>query len=1431
MSYHSHTLSSPRSASSHAFRPNRSDAPAASPSVSPTTTTSARFNAALASMPSRHASQTSVSSVASDNSLGFLGPHDSMLPTDDGAFGALRRELSATEPLNGLGASEEDRPASGSSSRPGRFYDEPEQFDTLRGRPSYEMGRPDEQQDVETLGRPASIEVDGSMSFLLSPPPAALDLATPNSQAKAKDRRPGDRSFPAPLLLKSDRSYSSGGGSANPASSPYFPPTAPLSIPRRPSASTSIGGSSSTSVSPAGPPSRDWSRRDGTGQSSSSGESSRSTLPYQRHRHQQSSTSSLSHGSYLPYNSSYYYEPRQLAPSSSSTPPSSSSSRPGTQTSHASENATSAPPPSFSSSTTPPGTSSEPPISSQALLLHVLALRSAASPMALSQSQGPLSRSGTPLAAGAPSHQRIRSAGSTAADSESTPAAAEDRNAARQSTYHGGPKLDTVDLSHKRIAEVPVEVVEELKDEVEKLALGYNLLKDLPPHFGELGNRLKYLNIRVNLLTTFPAVLCSMPSIEILDISRNKIRKLPANPGTLVNLKVLSIAKNRIKRLPVWFTTMSHLKVLKLDHNPLEWPPRDVATFSPSVAGQPMSKQEEADEMQRWLPALMTWMRDHQDSELQRIQDKEREKRRRPSLAMASEDERQSSEGRIPRTTRLPTSGSGHMPQNSLTAILEPVAPLRLPSTSPSSSYARLAPDSLEADPSARHSRNASHSTAQSGNLTPLSSLRAKKSLPDLRQSHADILAERRTGPGLDAGPEPALPNLDNLPRGLLDSHSRPPIARSLSARPSTAPDDNGVSTTSDSTVIPDRPNLFMRSESARPVARSAAEPALTKRQATLATGRLVLQVEADPAGRVKRAEVSRPTPVESERSSGAYFRRMSMLPVSTISKTVPVALLQFADAIRGILFSLSQVFSALRQFVVFAAQDRLPPPVARIMSIADTTMTALINALDRFDSISRRGTPPAPIIRDVFSSCRDSVAAFGELVTAIQPQLASLTLSADLRYTRTLLLMLYGAVGEVANTWSGVAPLITDIDDPSLATLVLQPPTPSPTIEPSAQIEPGPRLTRQRSVTRRHAGSFSVEDVQLGANLPPADIPPVPSLPGGPLVLDEGASANEASGGSTLRARPPASAKSSTSSISSVSTSRAAPPPPLAMPPQLGYEAMAQKAFEHPITPGGMGLFDRAGDSRAPSRQNSFSASIPPVPAIPTGAGSAMPASYHPHRVSRPVSTLNADETFVDQADSTISIASDVYGMLLDSFEDPAMSEQFADIDSRRMDELVDLCKAGHETTQRLRRAVERVRGNDGRGRLKFTTSDARKLGDASFDFVQNVIRSAKLIKSISQDFPFPLQMREAVGQLTLGTREFARLLSHAQTSFRPSQVVAREEKAAGTANGGASRDAGSLDAKTAGGGPAGTGVNGGFAGGAGPGGRDVRPRDFATG
>jgi hypothetical protein len=119
-----------------------------------------------------------------------------------------------------------------------------------------------------------------------------------------------------------------------------------------------------------------------------------------------------------------------------------------------------------------------------------------------------------------------------------------------------------------------------------------------------------------------------MPSLEILDISRNKIRKLPPTPGTLVRLKVFSIAKNRVKRLPVWFTAMTQLKVLKLDHNPLDWPPRDISTFPGTADGQTLSKQEEAEEMQRWLPMLMRWMRENRERELERERDRDNDRRR-----------------------------------------------------------------------------------------------------------------------------------------------------------------------------------------------------------------------------------------------------------------------------------------------------------------------------------------------------------------------------------------------------------------------------------------------------------------------------------------------------------------------------------------------------------------------------------------------------------------------------------------------------------------------------------------------------------------------------------------------------------------------------------------------------------------------------------
>ncbi|GAA5841186.1 hypothetical protein JCM11251_003230 [Rhodosporidiobolus azoricus] len=1503
---------SPTSSAPFSF-PSTAAAPIAPPV--PSSSTSSRFNAAFSSSAftnnygpsSRHNIQNSISSLVSEDDGLRTYPDELDSPTSRDsvgggatrAFDALQRELGAPEGARGLGllsGNEQGRgfggyPSLSSAREMGRLYEEPEEYDTVRGMPNGQYDGRDEEPyrpDASTpsrlgigggtssasgLGRPASIaleQTDDSMAFLLAPPPsfeattasskqfAAASASDqprhlPAQQQKERDRTGRERIFPAPLLLQSGRSFSGSGtdrnggqaalGTSAGPSSPIFPPIQPLSIARRPSATASSAalpqfGSASTTTSPSQSYQRSWAPRDRGGEREgpmNPPDGSHSRLAY--HRRQQSSTSSISHGSYLPYNTSYSYsyEPRHQPTASTSTSstasPSVGSGRNAQAFPTASTSSTAlpttavhAPSSSTASTSATAATSLEPPITAQALLLHILSLRSASSPMALSQSQGPLSRSGTPLysaaagGAGAAFHQRIRSASSTtSADPDgagstvsiSSALTANGRNRDDRSPSRGA-RLDTVDLSHKRIADVPAEVVEELRDEVEKLALGYNLLKDLPPHFSGLGTRLKYLNVRVNMLTTFPAVLCEMPSIEILDISRNKIRRLPQNPGTLLNLKVFSIAKNRIKRLPVWFTLMSHLKVLKLDHNPLEWPPKDVATFTASISGQPMSKQEEADEMQRWLPALMKWMKENRDSEVEREKTREVEKRRRPSLAFEhiSEDERGPSDER--RANGMSRTESGRL-NESLTRSTR-ATPVQPPIDLPF--VTEDVPSSAAAiDPSIRHSRNASHSTTQSVAPSPRPGLRGKKSLPDLRQSHADILAERRTGTTLEEEPpQPLVPSLEGSLKRLQEEGKHPGLAHTSSTRSVLLAQRSAPVTTGPSSAPPPAESI-VRSVSARP-APATSTSAPPPRQGTAPLPHQpqppLPKFDLDPpsASKAKGGAAAAATG-DFDRNSGAYFRRLSMLPVSTISKAVPAALLQFADAIRGILFSLSQIYTALRQFVVFASQDRLPAPVARLMGTADIAMSSLINALDRFDSLSRRGTPPQGIVRDVFTACRENVTVFGKLVGALQPQLKALTATADARYTRTLLLMLYGSMGEIATSWSAVAPFFADSDRSSATTLVLQPPTPSPQLEKASSTSPsdggsgsGSRLTRQRSTTRRHAGSFSVEDVQLGAVLPPADIPPVPALPF--AMEDGGLSTSTATTPSelspaTLRARPPLAAKgsaaSATSSNGSMSFSGRAPPPALlAMPPQLGYEEMAQKAFEHPVTPGVQGLFDRTvgGDgSRAPSRAGSISAPSGPLgtstmaSSTPSGfpissASTAVPplpapvqqAFYRPHRESRPVSTLNADETFIDQAESTMAIASDVYGMLLDAFvDDTRVAEQFMTISSgrRKLKELTALCEAGNEVTGRLGRAVERVRGSDGRGRLKFLQTDAAELGTAAFEYVQNVIRTAKLMKAVSQELAFPQPLKDAVGQLTLGTREFARLLSHGHTSFRP--------------------------------------------------------------
>ncbi|KAI7944710.1 hypothetical protein MJO28_010405 [Puccinia striiformis f. sp. tritici] len=592
---------------------------------------------------------------------------------------------------------------------------------------------------------------------------------------------------------------------------------------------------------------------------------------------------------------------------------------------------------------------------------------------------------------------------------------------------------ETLDLSHQRIADLTQPVLEELAEYVERLALGYNYLPVLPDHFAILGDSLRYLNLRGNQMEIFPEVLTRMPSLEILDVSRNKIKAFPRRPGSLDRLRVLSVSRNRIKRLPNYVANLTTLRVLKIDHNPVIWPPKELVTFTDLCEradevdeGVDLNHQVRDDDrsthhtrtrthsnetntsMAHWLRTLQEWMR--KNPYVRPV------KQTRPSTGETSADPSEFAALRA--TTDFERSFNhfkgAQSPDISPAMTLSngpassPIPPSSIPATRNNNNNSKTHDHMLQ------HNRNASSSsTTQWVRKRP--ELRLKKSLPDLRRNHAEIMVERNA----------------DMDRAYFD----------LNRSPNIIPPNSSSSVT----FSLNSPGLMDRGpRSAMALSNGTSTPGAIHHNPPLSSK----NTELDRLGgtQIRRMKIGTTVDQDSlsgDRNSGAYFRRLSMLPASTISKQVPTPLLQLMDGIRGILFSLSQIYAALKQFVMFATQDRLPGALSRMISAADDSMGKLINALDRFDSSTRRAQPELEIVLQVFKSCKDNLIVFDKLVNVLSIQLKVLTGSADVRYSRTLLLSLYGATAEIAMSWQTITPLIDDVI--SLPSLRKSKPSPVP--------------------------------------------------------------------------------------------------------------------------------------------------------------------------------------------------------------------------------------------------------------------------------------------------------------------------------------------------------------------------------------------------
>lgn len=864
--------------------------------------------------------------------------------------------------------------------------------------------------------------------------------------------------------------------------------------------------------------------------------------------------------------------------------------------------------------------------------------------------------------------------------------------ALRQSSDNGA----TLDLTHRNLTDVGEDGAKHLatigrndslddESSVFRIALGYNRLATLPTAFALL-SRLRYLNLQNNSFTSFPDVLTVMPSLEILDISRNKIKRLPGQSGSLINLRVLCLSRNKITRIPGYFIDFCELDVLKVDHNPIEWPPKYV--------------METADGGREWITFMQKWMRNNSRPRLDVKQPSvDSFLSANAALDNSIEDQIQSwshiqkdSDPSVTPHARSFSIDTNFPPLPGPTKPTSPrfdrppplrlgmLPPFKVPPRSmtigsylptPAESVSSTDDDST-AVPEGQHGRNASF-TGSARDRRP--ALFGKKSLPDLRAVNVSDGVNKQAIGGVSKGilaPDPLSQDEFSIPSPL--SHRQ------------------------DSSSSSDGSSHFQSRKAYAQTPPTSASPT--------------------------SGDVLRPVP-EVERH--AYFKRLSALPATAMINNLSSSLRSLVECARSLFFAVSQVYQALSHYITYTNDRQLSSVLKKVTDPAYTYMMQLNGALDRFDAICKKTTPPPSLCRALVESSRDTAAMFGKAIAMMSLQLNILASKDDDRYMRSLVLIFYGAMAEISTAWQSMVPHIEAIK-PHLSDRrrhhVVRPqpiPIPSPELPPSsappsyspfnappphgipiARSRPTQSLGRART-TRRHAGSFSSKDVEIGKSLPSYDLPvPFGAVVNTPMT--------------TLRAgqrHPALPLSASTSSLT----------------PSLMSSSMPWTSL-------------LSGQHSRQASQTSLTTSAAPSP---------------PHVPARrptldiPPSRTLVDNDALDAMEVAVEAAPAVWEML----------KEIVDNLSEGAEEFRNTLLKAKSTTERLRTNINAMRCGD-------PGADRKGLREDAHVFVKIVVKLSNLVKTHGTSHAVFSDLLGKMLALTNATQEFVMLLH--VSSFSPS-------------------------------------------------------------
>ncbi|KAJ3728648.1 RAM signaling pathway protein-domain-containing protein [Lentinula raphanica] len=947
----------------------------------------------------------------------------------------------------------------------------------------------------------------------------------------------------------------------------------------------------------------------------------------------------------------------------------------------------------------------------------------------------------------------------------------------------------TLVLMKKNLTDVGSDAAEELatigrdspEDEsrVQRISLGYNRLSTLPMEFALL-SRIRYLNLKSNCFTVFPDVLTLMPALDTLDISHNKIKRLPSQPGHLVNLRVFCFSRNRVTKLPVYLPRFHKLKVLQIDKNPIEWPPKAVIEPPELVADGAKSSLGWITNIQKWIEAEINSQNfTHDDSGFSEQHDLDSKldeaysmwSSRLPrtdsefddgvtpharSFSIDSNFSTSSATESLNLNTPASSYGQPDRPPPLHLGILqsysEEPSPTRsiesyLPSPADSESFfdnASIRGVNHHAEQRSQsqqqHARNASYA-AGSIRSSNRSDFLMKKSMPDLRTAKLNFSKK--------PVPESLPPPLTHGDRGFNASSS-------------------SATSASSSTPTNARPHLYHHHDDSFSIPsplsqRQDSSGSSNTSQSRNIRGPLAAPKDKDP---VARASPTRAVPsMAFERNS--YFRRISSLPTATITNTLPAPLLNLIDTARSILFAVCQIYQTLEHYTLHhTIDDRLSSVLKKVLHPASADMMQFINSLDRFDAMSRKTVPPPTVCRGVVESCRDTVAVFGKTVGVLSLQLKVIVSVDDLRYVRALLIQLYGAAAEISLAWQKMIPLMDSIK-PYLHSKPFPAPSPpnhigfgnidsapvsAPLLPNSTSFSDGNPPSHLLSLransagvrthaVRRHAGSFSSKDVEIGKTLPSCD--EMPSFSGGialhtPTLRTPKRTFGTATTPTTVTVQAPSPSGPISSPASSLSTN-----------PSMASLVDTSRAVAH----------STHSHSRSESQTSLHAGS-----SSNTSSSAASSPSLPPPKATSFLELPSTSKTLVDhEALQAVQTAVDVAPTVWDMIENVLLGDEGtsvkAGVNSQDVKDNLDSARA---ITARLTECLHTIRNKEGGD----VGAERKNFKEDAHLFLKSVVQLSNAIRTYGGVRSQAL--RSNMVKLTNSTEEFAILLH--VSSFSPS-------------------------------------------------------------